>query len=27
VDGRPDEDLFHLERVVTTFVAGRRMHG
>lgn len=27
VDGRPDEDLFHLERVATTFVAGRRMHG
>jgi len=27
VDGNPDEDLFALERVTTTFVAGRRMHG
>ncbi|NNF14683.1 MAG: amidohydrolase family protein [Gemmatimonadetes bacterium] len=27
VDGRPDEDLFALDRVQTTFVEGRRMHG
>jgi len=27
VDGRPDEDLMALERVTTTFVAGRRLHG
>jgi imidazolonepropionase-like amidohydrolase len=27
VDGNPDEDLFALERVKTTFVGGRRMHG
>jgi len=27
VDGKPDEDLFALERVKTTFVGGRRMHG
>ncbi len=27
VDGRPDEDLAALERVTTTFVGGRRMHG
>ncbi len=27
VDGRPDEDLFALERVRATFVAGRRLHG
>ena len=27
VDGRPDEDLFALEHVRTTFVDGRRMHG
>ncbi|MDH3272149.1 MAG: amidohydrolase family protein [Gemmatimonadota bacterium] len=27
VDGRPDEDLHALERVRTTFVGGRRMHG
>jgi len=27
VDGNPDEDLFALERVKTTFVAGRRMYG
>jgi len=27
VDGKPDEDLFALERVKTTFVDGRRMHG
>jgi imidazolonepropionase-like amidohydrolase len=27
VDGRPDEDLLALERVRTTFVAGRRLHG
>jgi imidazolonepropionase-like amidohydrolase len=27
VDGNPDDDLFALERVMTTFVAGRRMHG
>ena len=27
VDGKPDEDLFALERVKTTFVAGRRMFG
>ena len=27
VDGRPDEDLSALERVTTTFVGGRRMHG
>ena len=27
VDGRPDEDLRALEKVTTTFVGGRRMHG
>jgi imidazolonepropionase-like amidohydrolase len=27
VDGNPDADLFALERVRTTFVAGRRLHG
>ena len=27
VEGDPDEDLFALERVRTTFVRGRRMHG
>ena len=27
VDGNPDDDLFALERVKTTFVGGRRMHG
>lgn len=27
VDGRPDEDLFALERVTATFVGGRRLHG
>jgi imidazolonepropionase-like amidohydrolase len=27
VDGRPDDDLGALERVTTTFVGGRRMHG
>ncbi|WP_306117635.1 MULTISPECIES: amidohydrolase family protein [unclassified Roseitalea] len=27
VDGKPDEDLFALERVRMTYVAGRRMHG
>ncbi len=27
VDGNPDEDLFALERVKATFVAGRRMYG
>jgi len=27
VDGKPDEDLFALERVTTTFVGGRRMYG
>ncbi|MDA0330188.1 MAG: amidohydrolase family protein [Gemmatimonadetes bacterium] len=27
VDGKPDQDLFALERVKTTFVGGRRMHG
>lgn len=27
VDGNPDEDLFALEHVRTTFVAGRRMYG
>ena len=27
VDGNPDEDLFALEHVKTTFVAGRRMFG
>ena len=27
VDGNPDEDLFALERVRMTFVAGKRMHG
>ena len=27
VDGRPDEDLFALERVRSTFVAGRRLFG
>ncbi|NNK62011.1 MAG: amidohydrolase family protein [Gemmatimonadetes bacterium] len=27
VDGDPDRDLFALERVRTTFVGGRRMHG
>jgi imidazolonepropionase-like amidohydrolase len=27
VDGNPDQDLFALERVRMTFVAGRRMHG
>ena len=27
VDGNPDEDLFALERVKTTFVGGRRMYG
>jgi imidazolonepropionase-like amidohydrolase len=27
VDGSPDEDLFALERVRMTFVAGKRMHG
>ena len=27
VDGNPDEDLFALERVKSTFVGGRRMHG
>jgi hypothetical protein len=27
VDGRPDEDLFALERVRMTFVRGRRLHG
>ncbi|WP_375449661.1 amidohydrolase family protein [uncultured Devosia sp.] len=26
VDGKPDEDLFALERVVMTFIAGKRMH-
>lgn len=27
VDGNPDDDLFALERVTTTFVGGRRLHG
>ena len=27
VDGHPDEDLSSLEKVTTTFVGGRRMHG
>jgi imidazolonepropionase-like amidohydrolase len=27
VDGNPDQDLFALERVRMTFVAGKRMHG
>ena len=27
VDGRPDEELGALEKVTTTFVGGRRMHG
>ena len=27
VDGNPDEDLFALERVTTTLVGGRRLHG
>ncbi len=27
VDGNPDQDLFALERVRMTFVAGRRLHG
>ena len=27
VDGNPDQDLFALERVRTTFIAGKRMHG
>ncbi len=27
VDGNPDQDLFALERVRSTFVAGKRMHG
>tara|TARA_Y100000817_G_scaffold295594_1_gene270466 strand:+ start:1447 stop:2577 length:1131 start_codon:yes stop_codon:yes gene_type:complete len=27
VDGNPDDDLFALERVMATFVAGRRMYG
>ena len=27
VDGSPDQDLFALERVRTTYVKGRRMHG
>ena len=27
VDGSPDEELSALERVTTTFVAGRRMYG
>ena len=27
VDGKPDEDLFALERVVMTFIDGKRMHG
>jgi imidazolonepropionase-like amidohydrolase len=27
VDGKPDHDLFALERVRMTFVAGKRMHG
>jgi imidazolonepropionase-like amidohydrolase len=27
VDGNPDDDLFALEKVTTTYVAGRRMHG
>jgi imidazolonepropionase-like amidohydrolase len=27
VNGRPDEDLMALERVTTTYIAGRRMHG
>ena len=27
VDGNPDDDLFALERLMTTFVAGRRMYG
>lgn len=27
VDGKPDEDLFALERVTSTFVAGRRLYG
>jgi len=26
VDGKPDEDLFALERVTMTFIAGKRMH-
>jgi len=26
VDGKPDEDLFALERVMMTFIAGKRMH-
>lgn len=26
VDGNPDEDLFALERVMMTFIAGKRMH-
>ena len=26
VDGKPDQDLFALERVVMTFIAGKRMH-
>ncbi|WP_149933213.1 amidohydrolase family protein, partial [Acinetobacter baumannii] len=27
VDGNPDQDVFALERVRTTYVRGRRMHG
>lgn len=26
VDGKPDQDLFALERVVQTYIAGKRMH-
>jgi imidazolonepropionase-like amidohydrolase len=26
VDGKPDEDLFALERVEQTYIAGKRMH-
>jgi imidazolonepropionase-like amidohydrolase len=27
VDGKPDHDLFALERVRMTYLAGKRMHG
>ena len=27
VDGNPDQDLFALDRVRMTFIAGKRMHG
>ena len=26
VDGKPDEDFYALERVMMTFIAGKRMH-